>query len=322
MKKKSHFFILILYLIGNTGCSSDDDELLYLTKAQNIEALSTRSVAVTVCQDAYVDVGGYSEYKGTTCTTTYIGGGGGSAGYSPGGFPQYGVFEDQGTGGNGYAYYVGDKWQFYFPKVQSIYGLGSTLNVVQKSQLEHVLELFDIFPSDFKAMYKKLLNKNIRFKFSIDFSILSEAQYNGRDNSIKFQSENNISWTYLIEELVHAVQRNCYYGNTMDDKYKNYEFEAKVFIDLVNGICGKAEGIDMLIEARPAQTDGSEPFGSLYNKWIREIIDRGFISGSDYNTYNSLCDLWNPPKGENMPNFTPQLIEEFFRKPHPPKPQY
>lgn len=169
-------------------------------------------------------------------------------------------------------------------------------------------------------MYNKLLAKNIRFKFSVDPSIPYSAVYNGQDNSIKFQSKGNISWTYLIEEIVHAVQKNCYYGNTMNDKYKNYEFEAKVFIDLVNGIGGKAEGIDILVENRPTQTDGSELFGAEYYTWINKIIDKGVMAGSDYDTFNSLCNMWNPPKGEYAPNFVPKLIQEFFRKPRPPMP--
>lgn len=326
MKKKTNLFILILYLICSIGCTSDDDELLYLTKAQNIEALSTRTMAITVCVDAYVEVGGYSEYKGTTCETYYGGAGGGgstpSGGYDPGGFPQHGIFEDHGSGGSSgvQSYYVGDKWKFYFPKVQKIYDTQSTLNVTQKSDLEYVLELFYIFPSDFLKMYNKLLAKNIRFKFSVDPSIEANAQYNGQDNSIKFKYEGNISWTYLIEEIVHAVQKNCYYENTMNDKYKNYEFEAKVFIDLVNGIGGESESIDVMVEYRPRLTDMSEPFYSEYYKWINKIIDQGVMAGSDYDTFNSFCNSWNPPKGEYAPDFVPELIQEFFRKPRPPMP--
>lgn len=314
--------MLILYLIGNIGCSSEEEDYLSLAKQENIEALSasTRSVVITVCSDAFVDVGGYSEYKGTTCKTYSVGGGGIPSGrYSPGGFPQHGKFEDQGTGGRGNSYYIGDLWKFKFPKMQEIYDAESTLNVKQKSHLEHVFKLFDEFPSDYKKMLNKLLAQNIRIKFSIDPTISNSAEYNGLYNTIRFKSESHISWTYLIEEIVHAVQKICYYKSTMNNKYKNYEFEAQVFIDLVNGISGASGGIGMLVEYRPRQNNTNPVFYDEYTKWIDGIIKKGTMTGSDYNTFNSLCDMWAPPSGGSaIPNFVPKLIEEFFRKPHPP----
>lgn len=98
-----------------SGCG-EDFLLQEISSDKNVETLrSTRSMVVTVCSDAYVDVAGYSEYKGTTCRTYTVGsvGGLGYGEYHPGGFPQNGSATDRGSGGNGERnYYVGDKLVF------------------------------------------------------------------------------------------------------------------------------------------------------------------------------------------------------------------
>ena len=123
----------------------------------------TRSypVIITYCYDAYVDIMGVSVYKGTTCKSYSPNmGGGGPGWYIAGGFPEYGTQTDYGSGGGGNGFYIGDNWQFGFPNLTKIYRYDSSLNVFQKSKLEHVIEMFyeDTTIPDYKKLYKKLLD--------------------------------------------------------------------------------------------------------------------------------------------------------------------
>lgn len=132
---------------------------------ENLKALlSTRSVAVTVCSDAYVEAGGYSEYKGTTCRT-FVGGGEGlgSGQYYPGGFPQNGSATDTGSGaGGGRTFYVGDNWHFEFKNMSRLYGYGSTLDLVGKSHLEAVFSIQKTMPQDFDKLVDRLVRRHLR----------------------------------------------------------------------------------------------------------------------------------------------------------------
>lgn len=225
--------ISVLFVLN----SCTDDYFLSDTEYHtNVAALlTTRSVAVTVCSDAYVEVGGYSEYKGTTCRTYIGGGGGGGLGpgeYYPGGFPQYGTATDRGSGGGGKSFYVGDNWYFTFKNISPIYGYGSTLNLVEKSNLEAVFSIMKTMPQDFDKLVDLLVRRNLRIDFKTNSDLKTAAQYDGKTRTILFHDADEINWDHFREELIHAVQHLCYYGDSMTDKYRNYEFEAKVFIDL------------------------------------------------------------------------------------------
>ena len=51
------------------------------------------------------------------------------------------------------------------------------------------------------------------------------AQYDKDKKTISFRSRGDIHWSSVAEELLHVLQHQCFYGSTMDPKYKNYEFE-------------------------------------------------------------------------------------------------
>lgn len=71
------------------------------------------------------------------------------------------------------------------------------------------------------------------------FSIPSEgmenkiASFSPENNKISFKDEQAITQLApLSEELFHAVQYNGYYGLKMDNSVANYDFEAKVLVDI------------------------------------------------------------------------------------------
>lgn len=312
--------LIFLFLLVNIGCTENNDLL-----DENVQALlETRSIVpvVTICQDAFVQVGPYTEYKGTTCQTYYVGGDGATppGGYVAGGFPTYGIAEDKGHGGNGFSYYVGDFWHFVFPKMMKIYHPESTLNVEEKSKLEHFFEDFEVLPSDFKKIVNKLTQNNVQIKFKVDSTSQYPAYFNAATNTIVFQSKEDILWDKAIEELVHAVQYHCYYGNKMVNTIKNYEFEGQVFIDIVNSIEDLyKEGI-ACVEHRPAYHSSDSMFREDYEKWIKEIGIAGWVPPYQYNKYYELCERWNGAPGTAQKGLRPQLIYDLYTKtPPPPK---
>ncbi len=229
MMKNVSLIGVFLFLLVNMGCTENNDLL-----DENVQALlETRSVAtvVTICQDAFVQVGPYTEYKGTTCQTYYVGGGAAPPeGYVAGGFPAYGTAEDKGHGGGGRSYYVGDFWHFVFPKMKAIYHPESTLNVEEKSRLEHFFEDFENLPSDFRKIVDKLTLYKVQIKFKVDPKSPYPAYFNAATNTIVFQSTNDILWDKAIEELVHAVQYHCYYGNDMINTIKTMSLKDKCLL--------------------------------------------------------------------------------------------
>ena len=120
-----------------------------------------------------------------------------------------------------------------------------------------------------------------------------------------------------MEELLHAAQHLVYYGETMDNKYKDYEFEVKCFWDCSYWI---AMVYDNLAYAAPAyyatMTDPS--LNSTYGPFIDEISYMGFFSRTKVNTYNYIADQWNGYSGMHIPNFTPKMILDILGRARPP----
>lgn len=320
MKKIICNIIILICCFWGISCTEENDLL-----EENVNALlETRSVPVIVteCRDAYVDVGNVVVYKGTTCQSYYVGGGGPppGGGYSPGGFPEYGTAKDEGSrGGSGFhQYYVGDKWIFEFPDISCIYHQLSTLDVVQKARLEKVMETFAYMPSDYTKLLNKLVNKNIKIKFSVDENSPYPAFFKTGTNEIVFNNTSTILWEYFIEELVHAVQYDIY-GDTMISAIKNFEFEAQAFIDIVNVVSDRYDENSDVVRFIPTQHDPNSVFNKDYREWIESLRNRGYLSSNDYFIYFDLCDLWSGAPGVCNPGLEPQLLHEFFRKPRPPK---
>ena len=249
-------------------------------------------------------------------------GGGGPGWYIAGGFPEYGTQTDYGSGGGGNGFYIGDNWQFGFPNLTKIYRYDSSLNVFQKSKLEHVIEMFyeDTTIPDYKKLYKKLLDNDVRIKFLADSTSVSPAYYNTADVSITFRYDTDVNWNSLLEELVHAVQHNCYYHSTMNAAYKNYEFEAKVFIDVAQAIALLYDGYDIIPYYKTPMSDGTNSFEQSFFYWLFSIGQKGYISPVDFAEYEYLCSQWQGYGGTYNASIQPKLLKAFFGKVRPPQP--
>lgn len=275
----------------------------------------------TICKDAFVTVSGggvsYSVYKGTTCRTCAESEPLGQGEYEAGGFPQYGNATDRGTGGMGKRYYIGDHWYFEFPHLKDIYASTSNLNVMEKSSLEYALQTITKRPADFSKVYQKLLATKKLIKFQINPKAISNAQYNKDNISIEFKDSYVIDGDKLMEELLHAAQHLVYYGEAMDNKYKDYEFEVKCFWDCSYWIAYIYDGLDYPAPMYYATITDSSIL-SDYEPFIEKIYQAGFFSRTNLATYNSIADKWKGYNGMHISNFTPKMILDILGRARPP----
>ena len=311
------YFLFGLFLFHLSGCTEDDLLKNEATDVKNNPM--TRTMAyITICTDAYVEVGGYSVYKGTTCETHVAGSWAdiplSGKQYYPDGFP--GKYQVSG-GGGGFGQ-TGVRG-FNFVKLGEIYGSGSSLNLMEKADLEKVLEELANQPKEYRLILELFVQNKIKIDFRIDPNIKFPALYDKNTKSIKFRDRSEIRWYNFSEELLHAAQHLIFYGDAMDMGYKNYEFEAKVFYDLAYGLAstGLDEPSFPYVNYLPTCTDDNPYFVSEYETWMKNLLDLRLFPGSEQGRFNELCEEWQGYSGSSLPNFNPALILHFFRKPRP-----
>lgn len=156
----------------------------------------------------------------------------------------------------------------------------------------------------------------------MDTTIIRSAGYKPHDCSISFKDEASINCENLAEEIIHAVQHQVFYGKDMDEKYKNFEFEAKVFHDFVLNKAAFYDHLEVLISNWGTFGCEDQNFVSKYTDWIMECGSTGRLSPSEYSTdtsmYNELCKEWKGYPGEHKKGMTPKLLEFYLRKADPP----
>lgn len=309
---------LCVFISSLFTCSlllSCDDDIGITQKSRQVGINVSHSVVtIIVCKDAYVEVGGYSDYKGTYCREEIIDLDNSfefaEGEYEPNGYPK-------GAGGNG-SFSDGNSWYFNFRLLESVYGRSSKLNLLEKDALQKAISVYDSQPSQYLAAYKRLLTNNIKVDFAIDATINVPAQYICENKLVCFQDISTILWSNVAEELLHALQHQAYYGDKMSDKYKNYEFEVYVFRDLAFGIANK---LNMDDDSKPfyfgtyCAFDMDNPYYDDYEKWINKIIDYGYFPIGERANFNRFCSYWTAIKGDVLSDFYPQLLRIFFDKP-------
>lgn len=321
-----------IFILFMAGCSEDALQT-ELFPSERLEAgVSTRNVpiVVTICTDAYITIGGggsfggtsYTVYKGTTCRTCLVdeypelnpGE------YEAGGFPEYGTAVDKGSGGggNGKRYYVGDKWEFNFSQIAPIYASNSNLNAYQKGLLENAISKFNEFCKPYPALYDRLVKDSIKINFKMAPSLDTYAGYDPSDCSILFDTESSINSEFLAEEIIHAIQHQVFYGNAMDPKYKNFEFEAKVFHDFAYNKAILYDNLNVGFLLLATMTYPDPTFATDYREWLDKCAEKGCMPSSEFATYNSFCKQWQGYPGEYKEGLVPKLLEFYFRKADPP----
>lgn len=164
----------------------------------------------------------------------------------------------------------------------------------------------------------KLVKDSIRINFKMDTTIIRSAGYKPHDCSISFKDEASINCENLAEEIIHAVQHQVFYGKDMDEKYKNFEFEAKVFHGFVYSKALFYDNLDANFAFWATMTYSNPLFVEQYQNWICECAKRGCMPSSEFKTYNDLCKQWKGYPGEYKESMTPKLLEFYFRKADPP----
>jgi len=244
------------------------------------------------CTNWYTQYESGDVYTGTSCGVPYVEfqylyteceGGGGGASYSPQNNDPY--------------------QQSNTPNTDAIYRQSSTLSLSQKASLEIAIVSFKNKYPEFLSLLEKLEANGRTFKFKIDPNILGLAAFY-LDGTIAFKSEEFINVNQLQEELIHAYQFD-YYSYEFDNNIRNFEFEAKVFQDLV---CVKNGMPCTGIVTYNLQADAV----GNYLEWIYNSSQSGMINISQFNNF---CNVWsypNPPNNYCDPNFVPEILIEYF----------
>lgn len=77
-------------------------------------------------------------------------------------------------------------------------------------------------------LYNELVNNGVKLSFMMTTTHPNKiAFFTKEDNSIKFTGTNYIEGEHLIEEIIHAVQFNLYYGDKMRDDIRNLNLKQK-----------------------------------------------------------------------------------------------
>lgn len=314
-KHKVRLIPLIIVLLF-TKCTPDEALLEELPQNGEEGVLATRTmIAINKCVDSYVTVGDYTEYKGTHCWTEYYSTGSGSGGdsyyqgneYDPGG-------SNPGGGGGGYGS-SSNPSNFKFSHLEPLYAQGGSLNLMEKIQVDNVLMSFQDYSNIYSQLYNLLVQNKVKLKFGIDKEACEKkkanAFYSLEERGIYFHSQNEISIYTIIEEMIHAVQHNCFYGKDMTIFHKDCEFEAKVFQDMVDGTIGYA------VAHIPTISDQSPIFKEQYIEWMDELVNARCFPYGQRAKFTELCNLWKGYSGASHTNFIPLLLDKYYRKPIP-----
>ncbi|WP_075557159.1 hypothetical protein [Parabacteroides timonensis] len=280
------YFISFLAVLSCESQFIDEENKL---QQENIEAL-TKSVPV-VCVDLYVRWDDSDIYLGTACSGVVGGGGSGSItggydpddiiespSYTPGGIPDLPNTGGGGSSGGGTTHYNPStgKQEYVFTNLKQIYDIGSTLDIQQKSRLDKIINSFKSTPTG-SSVLNYMVSQKVKIKFYSDPFSEHIAHYETSDKSIIVRNFDSVTIQQMIEELLHAVQHQCFYGKDMVDKYRNFEFEVKVYFDLA----GIADGVGYNLF--PVATDSRAVFVNEYTPWIDDIY---------YNRYGQFKDVW------------------------------
>lgn len=316
MKRLVYLFNCFVFIMILQSCDNEivnDGESM---QQENIEAL-TKSVAV-VCVDLFVQWDGEFLFLGSSCSGGGSSGGGGHGSITDGyndrdiiESPSYPSDWSGGSGGSTHYNPSTGNQEYVYDNLTHIYAFGSTLDLAQKQKLNQLMGVFKSTSKN-KELYDYMIDNNVKIKFHINPTSKYYAYYECTSKSITIRDIHTLAHHQFQEELFHAVQHQCFYGNSMLDDYKNFEFEAKVFFDIFSAMNGF---YDNFIATYSCE---SPTFNSKYRDWIEGIVERQNGRFTDTKGFIDLCTIWPVYKGETLTNFRPSALLHFYRKPVPP----
>lgn len=103
-----------------------------------------------------------------------------------------------------------------------------------------------------------------------------------------------------------------------DPKYKNFEFEAKVFHDFAYNKAILYDNLNVGFHLLATMTYPDPTFATDYREWLDKCAEKGCMPSSEFATYNSFCKQWQGYPGKYKEGLVPKLLEFYFRKADPP----
>lgn len=202
-----------------------------------------------------------------------------------------------------------DGWEssIYTADADPIYAPSSTLTYEQKKLLSYALREFVEKSPIYRNMYEDLKALEKKIKFEINPQALEKQQANAgyRDNKIIFKDDAGIKLEYLEEEMLHAVQDLCIYGQDyMDGARKNVEFETKVVQDIILTQIDSEDGTVF----RGGMVDDFA-FHTAYNTWIwNNYLNIDII----VEEFQGMCKKWPGYVGTYIEDFEPYMIVSYL----------
>lgn len=185
--------------------------------------------------------------------------------------------------------------------LSTIYGENSTLSHGEKLLLESAMSEFSDRSSSLRLISDWFKQENIKINFNIKANLVTlpngvrdtvVAAFNKVDKTINFKNEEQITFRIVAEELIHAFQYYRFYHDNMDVNDKDYEFEAKVYMDLA-AVCDEDSFSEPL--AMPFQGYDNPSLLLMYWNWIELIEEQKGLFSSDLNQYYELGRQWKHP---------------------------
>lgn len=144
-------------------------------------------------------------------------------------------------------------------------------------------------------LFDWLADKKPQITFQIGYTKDGPAIFD--KNTITFQNSQAINYNSFIEEFIHAVQYNCCY-ESMDEKYSDFELEAKMLRDMLcaesmlsNGDGGCTGMLSQHI------ISGGEEHAAGYDKWLYDDAPANYM---EY--YNNLKPFFDYNKDDGKPS--------------------
>ena len=190
----------------------------------------------------------------------------------------------------------------------------TNMNQTQVDKLESAVNILKN-TSIGSHIYQLLINVEAKMDFLINPMQQRDTFFNKGNNSINFKSEANITLHAVREELIHAVQYNAFYGESMSSKNSNYDFEAKVIADIntnKDGVPGLGAGTVDLVD--------NIEYCAMYESFINDFAyDNAVWDSEKIEIYNQLGSIWTMEQDDDIydgtfdANISPKLLIELLK---------
>lgn len=159
-------------------------------------------------------------------------------------------------------------------------------------------------------IYEMLVDKHTALDFKIDSKAPNNAYFDKGSNSIVFKSEETINAFNLREELIHAVQYNAVYGDKMSNSYTNFEFEAKILVDIDINLNDFA-----ITYIGTMGMSDNDDYCSSYENFIEGLISNSIKNDQVLGeTFNELGETWTSEGGSYDGVFDPEISPDLLIK--------